>query len=205
MRVSDRHGSEAQPAWTDPEVLADGVARRAAHRDVLAPEAGASHGHAYARDLASAQHELGAGDPPLGLDRDLPLARVAEVAQKAREHAEPVPTPLRLGPVGVPDAHREVGAPRASESKDSVRADAGVAVAERTNPSSRQLEAEPCRLDDHVVVAERLVLGELPPLEHLIPSRRASRARLPTLCHAYSALRPPELSFGVGRRSGARR
>ena len=68
--------------------------------------------------------------------------------------ASPVPGHLGLGPVRVedPQPRQVTGLLRLGQQQDPVGRDSGVAGADRTDPSRRELERERVRLNDHIVI-----------------------------------------------------
>ena len=98
-----------------------------------------------------------------GLDRELARVGPAGAAQVEDRLARAVAAQLGLGAVGVedPQARDEAGLVGRREDEHAVGADAGVAVAQRAHEVGARLAAvELRRLDDHVVVGQRLPLLE---------------------------------------------
>src|SRR4029450_8053571 len=87
--------------------------------------------------------------------RDAPL-----VGQPAREDAHAVAALLRLAAVGIPDARARGGARRAGQRQDAVAADAAMPVAQAHDGVGVEAEGQGARIDDDVVVAERMSLDE---------------------------------------------
>src|SRR3989442_1204577 len=106
---------------------------------------------------------------------------VTVVAQELREDADPVSALLRLGAVRIEDAHAKVGnAVRRGEGDDPVGAHATVAVADEARRVGGEREREPGRIDDDVIVAERVgpypVVGEPHHATRALSTTSAARA-----------------------------
>ena len=133
-------------------------------------------------------------------------ARPAVLAQVEQRLAGAVAGQLGLGAVGVvdPQARDVAGLVGGREREHAVGADAEVAVAQRAHA----VGADPGRLDDQVVVAERLPLLELHGCDHAVQLggdvRRVAagdveRADVGELAH------PRELALGVAAGAGLHR
>ncbi len=130
--------------------------------------------------------------PGDGADREGVLVGPAVPAQVEDRLARPVAGQLGLGAVGVEDPQLgdELGVLAAREQQHPVGADPEVRVAEPLDPLRVQLPGKVLRLDDQVVVAQRLPLLESHRREPSSPTGRKP----------YMAGNGPSTSFAISAR-----
>ncbi len=154
LRVADRDVLEAPGAAGLELADAVGVARR----EVLRAQCARGPCPAAGRRAGDRRADLARG----GLDRE----RSASVQPRRRRYRTasraPLPDSSASEPSGLKIRSRATkpGSSGGGEQQDAVGADAGVAVAEALDARRGQLERQRARLEDEVVVAERLPLLE---------------------------------------------
>jgi hypothetical protein len=103
--------------------------------------------------------QLHARDPARRLDAEGRPAGVPVVVEELGEDPQAIAALFRFAAVGVEDAQAEVGRRRRRERQDPIGPGAQVAVADPPDRLGRQRKGQRRRVDDQIVVAQRVASG----------------------------------------------
>ena len=102
-----------------------------------------------------ADNATGSADP------ELAFGGVGVIGEEFAEDAKPVAAFLGFRAVGVEDAQAKIGVVGIDEDEDSIRADAGVAIADFAYAGGGQLETEFAAVDHEVIIAKAVGFHEV--------------------------------------------
>ena len=158
MRIANRRGAKGELASADGNFLVEHFAARAGHGNLVAPKADPAHLDA---DGFAAVKNGRAHEAARRLDGEFLAADHFPVPQIAREDAQAVAAFFGFAAVGIVNLERAFRVLRRKRAEqNAVRADAEVAVADDFHLLRRQRRRQILRVNDDVVVAERVVFGE---------------------------------------------